>query len=282
MSNREEFLRRLGQRVRCYRKQRGMTLKELSSATGLSVRFLTQLEAGQGNIAVGRLAMIAEALQIDIGTFVSEPGMLDVSVQLEQVLKGRSEAELRRALRILETVFGSRQRKVIGLLGLRGAGKTTIGGLLARQLSVPFWELDDRIEELAGLSLSEIFALHGESYYRRLEAQALVEVLSEHRRCVLALPGGIVSNSDSFEIVRLNCFTVWLKAYPEDHMYRVLMQGDRRPMANRPDALAELKAILAAREPFYQMAELHVHTSQLGLEKSVEFIVTELEKRGWR
>lgn len=278
----KDILERLGHRVRRYRKQREMTLKELAAATGLSLRFVAQLEAGEGNIAVGRLALVAEGLGVEIGDLISEhePGA-GVRFEIAQLLDGRSEDELRQALNLLNLAFGSRGRRIVGLLGLRGAGKTTIGGMLARRLKVQFWELDDRIEELAGLSLSEIFALHGESYYRRLEEQALIEVLSEQKRGILALPGGIVGDADSFELIKRNCFTIWLQADPEDHMNRVLMQGDRRPMANRPNALAELRLILAAREPLYEQADFRVQTSRLGLEKTVETILVELKRQGW-
>ncbi len=275
-----DLLKRLGHRVRRYRKQRGMTLKELAAATGLSLRFVAQLEAGEGNIAVSRLALVAEALGVGIADLISdyEPG---IRHEIDQLLEGRSEAELKQALNLLNMAFGGRGRKIVGLLGLRGAGKTTVGGMLARRLKVQFWELDDRIEELAGLSLSEIFALHGESYYRRLEEQALLEILSEQKRGILALPGGIVGDADSFDMIKRNCLTIWLQADPEDHMNRVLMQGDRRPMANRPNALAELRLILAAREPLYEQADFHVQTSRLGLEKTVETILAELKKQGW-
>lgn len=276
------LLEQLGQKVRRYRKQREMTLKELASVTGLSLRFLAQLEAGEGNIAIGRLALVAEGLGVEIGDLISgQESSIGVKAEIAQLLDGRSEEELRHALNLLNMAFGHRERRIVGLLGLRGAGKTTVGSILARRLKVQFWELDDRIEELAGLSLSEIFALHGESYYRRLEEQALLEVLREQKRGILALPGGIVGDADSFELIKRNCLTIWLQADPEDHMKRVLMQGDKRPMANRPNALAELRLILAAREPFYEQADFRVQTSQLGLEKTVETILVELKKQGW-
>lgn len=275
-----DLLKRLGHRVRWHRKQHGMTLKELAAATGLSLRFVAQLEAGEGNIAVGRLALVAEALGVGIADLISDYER-GIRSEIDQLLEGRSEAELKHALNLLNMAFGGRGRHIVGLLGLRGAGKTTVGGMLARRLKVQFWELDDRIEELAGLSLSEIFALHGESYYRRLEEQALIEVLNERKRGILALPGGIVGDADSFDMIKRNCLTIWLQADPEDHMNRVLMQGDRRPMANRPNALAELRLILAAREPLYEQADFHVQTSRLGLEKTVETILAELKKQGW-
>lgn len=222
------MLERVSRRVRARRVELGWTAKQLAERSGLSPRFVSELEAGRGNISIGRLASVAQALAVD-------------------------------PARLVEAVDAA--RRPIGLLGLRGAGKTTLGRRLARTLRVRFVELDEAIEDAAGLSLSEIFSLHGEAYYRRLELGALTEVVQADGGVVVALSGGIVGNEPAWDLVRSRCRTVWLRADPEDHMQRVLDQGDRRPVAGRVDAMQELRSILAAREPRYREAGIHVETS---------------------
>jgi XRE family aerobic/anaerobic benzoate catabolism transcriptional regulator len=161
---------------------------------------------------------------------------------------------------------------VVALLGLRGAGKTTVGRRLARRLRVPFVELDQRIEEAAGLTLSEIFALHGESYYRRLEKDALERLLADDRPLVLATGGGIVNAPDTFALLRHRALTVWLRAGAEDHWNRVVQQGDRRPMADHPQAMAELRRLLAGREPLYADAAVTIDTRGRDVDSVVEAI----------
>lgn len=280
------LLIRLGQRIRTLRKDRGLTIKELASSTGLSLRFLSQLEAGEGNIAVSRLAQIANVLEIRLSELLLEVeesrSKTDLlRTEIDTLLINRSENELMLVKRLVNLALGKHQQTAVGLLGLRGAGKTTLGKKLAAKIAIPFWELDERIEDIAGLSLSEIFALHGETYYRRLEAQALTEVLSRSQFAVIALPGGIVNNLEAFTLIKQHCLTIWLKANPEDHMERVLAQGDRRPIANRPNAMTELKTILTAREPLYQQANITIDTSLLGINKSVESALSELHRLGW-
>ena len=164
------------------------------------------------------------------------------------------------------------------LLGLRGAGKSTLGLRAAQALDVPFVELDTRIEEAAGLSLAEIFSLHGEAYYRRLEGQCIVELISAGNACVVALSGGIVHNEDAFNLMRQHATTIWLKAAPKDHMDRVLAQGDRRPMAQSRDAMAELRTILATREPLYRQADVTVDTSQQGEDQTLALLTERLTR----
>lgn len=239
--NTDRLLSGLGLRVRELRADRGWTLKDLSAQSGLSPRFLVLVESGQGNISVRRLAGLARALGTTPAALLSGPG---------------GEAEL----------------PVIALLGVRGAGKTTIGRRLARRLHVPFVELDRRVEEAAGLTLGEIFALHGEDYYRRLERETLEQVLAEGRPLVLATGGGIVASPDTHALLRRRALTVWLRARPEDHWNRVVQQGDRRPMADHPQAMAELRRLLASREPLYAEAHHTVETSGLGVDEVVEAI----------
>jgi XRE family transcriptional regulator, aerobic/anaerobic benzoate catabolism transcriptional regulator len=231
---RDPLLSALGRRVREARTRRGFSLRELAERASLSERFLVQVEAGSGNISVRRLAQLARAL----GT--SAPALL-----------GGTE--------------GAAPPAPIALLGLRGAGKTTIGRRLARRLRVPFVELDRRIEEVSGLPLAEIFRLHGESYYRRLEQEQLQRVLDQEGPLVLAAGGGLVNSPESYALLRQRALTVWLRARPEDHWSRVVQQGDRRPMEARPQAMAELRRLLASREPLYAQAAHVVDTSRLGV-----------------
>jgi XRE family aerobic/anaerobic benzoate catabolism transcriptional regulator len=236
----DNVLSGLGRRVRAERLSRGLTLREAAERSGISARFLVQLEAGRGNISVRRLASLARAL----GT---TPAAL---------LAGDDTPA----------------PAVIALLGLRGAGKTTIGRRLARRRRVPFVELDKRIEQAAGLSLGELFTLHGEDYYRRLEREVLQQVLSEGKPIVLATGGGLVASPETFSMLRRSAVTVWLRASPEDHWDRVVRQGDRRPMADHPQAMADLRALLAAREPLYALADHTVQTSGVPVEEIVETV----------
>jgi len=237
------LLHALGRRVRAARGARGWTLRELSERSGVSLRFLVRLEAGEGNISVRRLAEVAAALETSPALLLQEEGAAD-------------------------------RPTVIALLGLRGAGKTTVGRRLARRLRVRFVELDRLIEEAANLTLSELFSLHGEEYYRRLERDVLRGLLDGGTSMVIATGGGLVTSGETFALLRRRAITVWLKATPEDHWNRVVRQGDRRPMANHPQAMADLRALLAAREPLYSDAALIVDTSG----KNVEQVVGEIVK----
>ena len=230
MMDADPLLAGLGRAVRERRTLRGLTLRDLAERAGLSVRFLAQVESGQGNISVRKLSSLARALGTTPSELLSGPG-------------------------------GQAALPPIALLGLRGAGKTTIGRRLARRLRVPFIELDRRIEEAAGLGLEEIFALHGEDYYRRLEREALERILAEGRPAALATGGGIVTHADTFALLRQQALTVWLRASPEDHWNRVVQQGDRRPMADHPEAMAELRRLLASRESLYAESAHTVDTS---------------------
>jgi XRE family transcriptional regulator, aerobic/anaerobic benzoate catabolism transcriptional regulator len=229
----ESILAGLGRRTRDLRHERGLTLRSLAQRSGLSARFLVQVEAGEGNISVKNLALLSRAL----GT---TPAALLASAESEAALL-----------------------PVVALLGVRGAGKSTIGKRLARRMRLPFVELDRRVEEVAGLSLAEIFALHGESYYRRLERETLARILDVESPLVLACGGGLVTAPESYALLRQRAVTVWLRAEPEDHWNRVLQQGDRRPIASHPQAMTELRRLLRTREPLYAEATHTVDTSRL-------------------
>ncbi len=236
------LLASIGAAVRRLREERSLTRRELAGRSGVSERFLAELETGQGNISVARLQDVARALG-------SSAGELLYSAQHERGDRG-----------------------VIALVGLRGAGKSTIGRALANRLRVPFVEMDALVEKEAGIPLSAIFQLHGEAYYRRLAREVLTRFLAETDAAVLATGGGIVTDPGSFRLLQKRCRTVWLQATPEDHWQRVLEQGDVRPGAASPHAQEELRALLKARQALYSQAELTVDTSRLGINEAVSEI----------
>ncbi len=259
-----------------------MTGRELAESAGLSQRFVAQVEAGRGNIAIGRLQGLAAALGVRLETLVAEPRSGGVREAIDRLLTGRGCDELSRVLGLLEVVLGVHRPRAVALLGIRGAGKSTVGPRVAEALGLSFVELDERIETAAGLSLADVFAIHGEPYYRRLEGRCLTELLVGGEACVVALPGGIVSNDEIWELVRSSCVSVWLKARPEDHIARVLAQGDRRPMADRTDAMAELRSLAAVREPLYRLADVIVDTSSAAVGEVASEVVRGVEQRRLR
>jgi XRE family aerobic/anaerobic benzoate catabolism transcriptional regulator len=240
------LLASVGAAVRRLREERAFTRRELAQKSGVSERFLADLESGEGNISVARLQDVSRAL----GTSAGE---LLFSAQHE-----RSD------------------RRIVALVGLRGAGKSTIGQALANRLRVPFVELDALVEKEAGIPLSAIFQLHGEAYYRRLAREVLTRFLAETDAAVVGTGGGIVTDPGSFKLLQKRCRTVWLQATPEDHWKRVLAQGDVRPSAASPHAQEELAALLKAREPLYAQAELSVDTSRVGINGAVAEIARQV------
>ena len=268
-----DVLKILGERVRQARARRGMTRKLLSKDSSVSERYLAQIETGQGNISILLLMQIARALDLPVQELVREgpdpPVDLVHNIELLRRLSGE---ELKEARHLLLQHFGgadaASRRNRIALIGLRGAGKSTLGALLAKSLEVPFLELDRLIEQESGVALSSIFDLYGQSGFRRLELQCLEQVLERYPRFVLATGGSLVSETATFERLLATCFTVWLRASPEEHMQRVIAQGDMRPMANNREAMADLENILSAREPLYSKADVTVDTSGRTVEES--------------
>jgi XRE family transcriptional regulator, aerobic/anaerobic benzoate catabolism transcriptional regulator len=274
------FLVALGERVRSLRSRRGMTRKALSLATDVSERHLANLEYGVGNASILILLQVAQALQCSLAELMgdvttSSPEWLLIRELLEQ----RDEATLRRVRAAIGEMLGTggdhgkgtqARSACIALVGLRGAGKSTLGAMLAEDLGYPFIELSREIEKFAGCSVGEIQNLYGQNAYRRYERRALEEAIQIYPEVVIATPGGIVSDPATFNLLLQHCTTVWLQAAPEDHMKRVTAQGDTRPMAASREAMDDLRNILAGRAPFYSKAELHVDTSARPLEEAFQ------------
>jgi XRE family aerobic/anaerobic benzoate catabolism transcriptional regulator len=235
-----DFLIQLGERVRAWRAEHATTRKALAAASGVSERFLAQLESGQGNISVLRLRALAHAMRVPLESLVSE----------------------------------AQKKELVALLGLRGAGKSTLGARLAEALKAPFVELDKEVEKEAGAALGEVFAMYGQDAFRRFERRALERVLAQHQRAVIAVGGSLVTDAATYDLVLNRCRCVWLKTSPQEHMSRVIAQGDMRPFKGRSAALDEIRKLLEDREALYARAGLVIDTSG----KTVKQSLTELRK----
>jgi XRE family aerobic/anaerobic benzoate catabolism transcriptional regulator len=260
------YLRRLGERVRTLRNQRGMSRKVLAQHAKVSERYLAQLESGLGNCSIVLLRRIARAIGLPVIQLVHEGTEPPLDrVLLAQFLDRLPAPALAEARDLLQRRFGEpaedlRHRR-IALIGLRGGGKSTLGRLLADRLGMSFVELDREIEKRSGASLSEIFEMFGQQTFRRAEREALEDVLRRNRHFVMATSGSIVTDPGTMELLLSSCFTVWVRADPQEHMQRVIEQGDMRPMANSARAMEDLVAILKSREPLYAKAEAVLVTS---------------------
>ena len=278
------FLVALGERVRSLRSRRGMTRRALSLATEVSERHLANLEYGVGNASILILLQVAQALQCSLAELLGDVTTRSPEwLLIRELLEQRDEATLRRVRAAIGELLGTggdhghggqvRSARV-ALVGLRGAGKSTLGAMLAEDLGYPFVELSREIEKFAGCSVGEIQALYGQNAYRRYERRALEEAIQIHSEAVIATPGGVVSDPATFNQLLAHCTTVWLQADPEDHMRRVVAQGDTRPMAASREAMDDLRSILTGRTPFYSKAEFQVNTSA----KALEAVFAELRR----
>ena len=261
----EAYLKRVGERVRIGRARRGMSRKVLSKASGVSERYLAELERGAGNASLLVVRQIADALGLEVAQLIGDQPErpIDLTLAVHQ-LERLSPADLAEARRLLVQRFGKPSASAqsrIALVGLRGAGKTTLGQLAAQALSVPFVELDREVERASGMELSEIFATHGQAMYRRLERQCLETIIERFDRVVIATGGSLVTEPATYDLLLSACFVVWLSAKPDEHMGRVLAQGDLRPMAEGPQAMDDLKVILESRIALYAKADIEVNTS---------------------
>ncbi len=227
------------------RNSMGWTLREIAERSGVSSRFLSDLEAGRGNISVARLADVAQALDVPLASLLPSE---------------------------------DKRKPIVALVGLRGAGKSTIGKALAKTLRASFLELDALIEKQANLSLQELFSLHGEAYYKRLAYDVLLKLLPQKKPMVIATGGSVVTDPETWQLLKRRTHTVWVKATPEDHWKRVLGQGDTRPMANRTSAMAELRSILSQRSPVYAEAAQTIDTSSMRVSDAVRMISSAVRK----
>ena len=264
----------LGERVRALRARRGMTRKATAQLAEVSERHLANLEYGVGNASILVLQQVAQALQCPLAELVGDVTTSTPEwLMLRELLGGRDEHTLRRVRVTVGQMLGTggssdARSPRIALIGLRGAGKSTLGRMLAQDMGFPFVELSHEIEQFAGCSAAEIQALYGQNAYRRYERRALEEAIQIHSEAVIATPGGLVSDAATFNLLLAHCTTVWLQAEPEDHMRRVVAQGDMRPMAASREAMDDLKAILAGRAAFYSKADFRVDTSAGNLQES--------------
>jgi XRE family aerobic/anaerobic benzoate catabolism transcriptional regulator len=269
-----DFLARLGERVRDARVRRGLTRKALARDSAVSERYLAELEAGRGNISVLLLRQVAGTLGLPLAELLreNEDQALELTL-IHEFLERLPKQRLARVRAQLQRDFGGNpagRSERIALIGLRGAGKSTLGEALAGELNVPFIELDREIEREAGTGLSEIFLLYGQQGYRRYEQRCLQKILESQARCVIATGGSVVSEPGTYDLLRSSCFTVWLKAKPEEHMARVMAQGDMRPMEGNAQAMADLKRILQSRAALYGQADAVVDTAGRTLRQSLK------------
>ncbi len=267
------FLRALGERLRLLRARRGMTRSILSRQSGISERYIAQMEAGNGNVSVLLLRSIARALDVPPTELLSRQTEPASGGELERLLERLSEDQRDEAQRMLLARFGaissaSRKHRV-ALIGLRGAGKSTLGRRLAEARDMPFHELDREIERSAGLGLREIFELHGQPGFRRLERSVLERLVATGEAMVIATGGGIVAEPDTYTLLLRTCFTVWVRTTPEEHMRRVIDQHDMRPMQDNRQSMADLRSILASREVLYARADAVLDTSGHSVDESL-------------
>jgi XRE family aerobic/anaerobic benzoate catabolism transcriptional regulator len=263
-----QFLEQLGQRVRTMRALRGMSRKVLAKVSGISERYIAQLESGKGNVSIVLLRRVSAAMGAHVEDLVPTADTSPDWLVIRDLMRNATPAQIAQAKDILSGNGSARHGNSfagIALIGLRGAGKSTLGKLLAKKIGWTFIELNKEIEQQNGLSVAEIIALYGQEGFRRMEQAALAQLLARNEPIVLATGGGIVSEPVTFDLVLSSFYTVWLKAKPEEHMGRVRKQGDLRPMADDRSAMQELRTILLSREPLYARASAQVDTSGLGI-----------------
>jgi len=268
----DDFLAFLGKRVRELRDRLGLTRKMVAQEADVSERHLAQVESGEGNVSVVLLQRIAGALHVSLAELFSPetPGPAEKKLImrfLERLPQHRLEEVAFRLMRDFGHEEKARRMR-IALIGMRGAGKSTLGAKLAAEAGHAFVELDSEIEKETGMPLGEIFSLYGQSGFRAIEKRTLERVLKENQRAVISVGGGVVSEKETFDLLLANCYTVWIKAQPEEHMSRVMAQGDLRPMAANDQAMEDLRRILEAREPLYRKADLCLDTSETSAEDS--------------
>jgi XRE family transcriptional regulator, aerobic/anaerobic benzoate catabolism transcriptional regulator len=283
-----DFLAVLGHRVRELRNRRGMTRKIMARQADVSERHLAQLESGEGNVSIVLLRRIAGSLGVSLSELFawearSEPETQHEKALIQRFLERLPAHRVEEAMSRLAREFADEdkeRRKRIALIGIRGAGKSTLGSRLAAELKIPFLELDAEIEKDAGMPLGEIFSLYGQAGYRAIERRLLEKVLSENPRAILSIGGGVVSERETYDYLLSSCYAIWIKARPEEYMARVIAQGDFRVMGGSDQAMEELRAILDAREPLYRKADLYLDTSGNSVEESFAKLKAALADNG--
>lgn len=267
-----QFLEQLGQRVRTMRAMRGMSRKVLAKASGISERYIAQLESGKGNVSIVLLRRVSAAMDKQVEDLIPATDTAPDWLVIRDLIRSASPAQIAQAKDILSGGGSARHGRDfagIALIGLRGAGKSTLGKLLAKKIGWTFIELNREIERLNGLSVAEIMALYGQEGFRRMEQTALTQVLTSKEPVVLATGGSIVSEPVTFDLLLSSFYTVWLRARPEEHMARVRKQGDMRPMESDRSDMHELRTILLSREPFYARAAAEVDTADLTVDETI-------------
>ena len=278
----DPFLIALGERLRALRSRRGLTRKALAKLADVSERHLANVESGVGNASIQLLRQITTVLNCTLAEMIGDETATSPEwLMIREILRGRSDEELAQARAALANLFdaptseGARRQR-IALIGLRGAGKSSLGRMLADYWMVPFVELGREVETLAGCDIAEIHALYGPNAYRRYERRALEDIIGRYPRAVIATPGGIVSDPATYNLLLSHCYTVWVKASPKDHMARVLAQGDTRPMMGNREAMDDLKNILESRAAFYSQADLSFDTSDMTQEAAYVALLEQL------
>jgi XRE family transcriptional regulator, aerobic/anaerobic benzoate catabolism transcriptional regulator len=277
------LIARVGERVRKARERKGIPRRVLSEMSGVSPRYLAQLESGGGNISIGLLQRVASALDHRIEWLVGEddPWISD-TVRVADLFRGATADVQSAVMRTLNPApLATMRAHRLCLVGLRGAGKSTLGTLAGQKLGIPFVELNREIEEQSGMPVEEVIALYGQEGYRKLEAQALERVIATHESLILAVAGGIVAGPETFGTLLGHFHTIWVKTSPAEHMMRVRAQGDERPMAGNPEAMEQLKSILTSREALYQQAEAQLDTTGLNVDQSLTRLLTLIQDQGF-
>ena len=279
----DALMQRVGERVRKARELKGLPRRIVSEMSGVSPRYLAQLEAGEGNISIGLLKRVALALDHRIEWLVGDDDpWTSEAVRVADLFRSAPAGIRQKVLETLTPVPPETLRaQRVCLIGLRGAGKSTLGAMAGQALRVPFVELNVEIEDHAGMPVNEVLALYGQEGYRRLEAQAVERVIATHESVILAAAGGIVVEPDTYKTLLTHFHTIWLKASPDEHMERVRAQGDTRPMAGNPEAMEQLKSILRSREALYERAEAHLETSGKPLHTSLDELVALIREHGF-
>lgn len=277
----EELIQRLASRVRDARKSKGLPRRVLSEMSGVSPRYLAQLEAGEGNISVILLQRVAAALDLKVENLLAEGVPLDRDVERVAKLFGKASADVQQQVRALLSTQSPAALRAgrIGLIGLRGAGKSTLGKLAGDALGLPFVELNKEIEAAADMPVAEVMALYGQEGYRELEAEALKRVGAKHDKMILAVAGGIVAESTTYALLLQRFHTIWVHTSPSEYMQRVRAQGDVRPMEGNPAAMTQLKNLLDTRTPLYERADAQINTSNRPVKASLKDLLRIIEKR---